>query len=403
MRIYTLNKPVGLLCLLMQVAGVYAQNVGIGTNLPTRARLAVNGAVGRTVAIFGGDTRGISLQGNDPAIGFNEYFDGTNSRFIGAGYAARTWFQTSSGNLFFDVFPTGLTDGVGTGTRTLTITKDGNVGIGNVMPNVPLQFSNVVLSKKIVLYDAMTGNIQQYYGFGMEPGGLRYQVESSGASHNFYAGNAPGFSPVPLVNIKGNGTVLIGSLSSGIGRLGINTGDPIHTLAVRQIGGRGIFLQEATAGTNWEFQARYTVSTNYGVLMMRYNNTDVGFFAQNGDYVTYSDRRLKTNIEHMGPTIAKLIRMEPMLYEMKAHNTRHEKSIGFIAQDVQAIFPELVSKGGNDEHTGSESFLGINYSGLSVIAIKAIKEQQAQIEMLMKRITALEAKLASNVLKSKND
>lgn len=48
---------------------------------------------------------------------------------------------------------------------------------------------------------------------------------------------------------------------------------------------------------------------------------------------------------------------------------------GFIAQDVQAIFPELVSE-------GSDGVLSVNYIGLIPVLVEAIKQQQAQIEEL---------------------
>src|SRR5262249_44420701 len=51
------------------------------------------------------------------------------------------------------------------------------------------------------------------------------------------------------------------------------------------------------------------------------------------------------------------------------------RQIGLIAQEVEAVLPELVSTDKDAEHTK-----GLNYTGLVPVTIKAIQEQQAQIE-----------------------
>ncbi|MDC3133116.1 hypothetical protein OA501_02770, partial [Flavobacteriaceae bacterium] len=46
-----------------------------------------------------------------------------------------------------------------------------------------------------------------------------------------------------------------------------------------------------------------------------------------------------------------------------------------LAQDIQKVFPELVSTDDND-------MLRVNYQGLVPVLINALKEQQSKIEML---------------------
>ena len=57
--------------------------------------------------------------------------------------------------------------------------------------------------------------------------------------------------------------------------------------------------------------------------------------------------------------------------------------VGFVAQELQQIIPEVVS--GNPERQ-----LGVDYGSLVAVAFKAIQEQQALITSLTARITALE-------------
>nr|HPI31358.1 tail fiber domain-containing protein [Bacteroidales bacterium] len=87
-------------------------------------------------------------------------------------------------------------------------------------------------------------------------------------------------------------------------------------------------------------------------------------------------------------------------YEFIDNNPSHKESIGIIAQDLQKVFPEFVSVNKvNDGNPLVENQLGVDYAGLSVLALKAIQEQQneitllkAEIELLKKKILILEEK-----------
>ncbi len=57
--------------------------------------------------------------------------------------------------------------------------------------------------------------------------------------------------------------------------------------------------------------------------------------------------------------------------------------VGLIAEDVDKLFPEFVSK----DHAGYPT--GINYSKLSIIFINMLKQQQREIELLKEQIKKL--------------
>ncbi|MCU0374434.1 MAG: hypothetical protein MUF24_03910 [Chitinophagaceae bacterium] len=97
--------------------------------------------------------------------------------------------------------------------------RGANVGIGTATPNAPLQFSNSLVNRKVVLYDA-NNNDHQYYGFGVNGGVLRYQVDATGADHVFFAGTSSS-SSAELMRMKGNGNVGIGA-SNPEHRLDVN-------------------------------------------------------------------------------------------------------------------------------------------------------------------------------------
>ena len=92
----------------------------------------------------------------------------------------------------------------------------------------------------------------------------------------------------------------------------------------------------------------------------------------NGDVTVSSDARLKANITSLGSTIAKLLLIDGKSYTMKKDG---KSKIGVLAQDIQKVFPELVTVDKND-------MLAVNYQGLVPVLINALKEQQLEIENL---------------------
>ena len=88
-----------------------------------------------------------------------------------------------------------------------------------------------------------------------------------------------------------------------------------------------------------------------------------------------SDARLKSNIVTLGSTLSRLLLIDGKSYTMKANESISK--IGLLAQELQAVFPELVKTANNSEGT-----LSINYQGMIPVLLNAIKEQQTQIKEL---------------------
>lgn len=96
-----------------------------------------------------------------------------------------------------------------------------------------------------------------------------------------------------------------------------------------------------------------------------------------GDVEVQSDARLKSNIISLGATLSKLLQIDGKYYEMKGR-----QKIGLLAQEIQEVFPELVSKDNNE-------MLAVNYQGLVPVLINALKEQQGEIDELKEMVQAL--------------
>ena len=97
--------------------------------------------------------------------------------------------------------------------------------------------------------------------------------------------------------------------------------------------------------------------------------------------------RDRANIISLGSTLAKVLQIDGKSYTMKKDENKKQK-IGVLAQDIEKVFPELVS-----ESNGVKS---VNYQGLVPVLINALKEQdakmneqQSEIDELKKKVQAL--------------
>ena len=108
-------------------------------------------------------------------------------------------------------------------------------------------------------------------------------------------------------------------------------------------------------------------------------------FASNGNGVVYqgfvyqgSDKKLKKHITDTKRGIDDIMSMKVKDYRWKGNSRTSTKSIGLIAQDLQETHPELV--------TTLNDTLNVNYTGIVPMLIKAIQDQQEQIDDLKKQL-----------------
>ena len=102
-----------------------------------------------------------------------------------------------------------------------------------------------------------------------------------------------------------------------------------------------------------------------------------------------SDARLKEQVAPIPDALTGVLALRPVTYRFREGTNRPtERAIGLIAQEVQAVFPELV-------RTDTDGYLSVAYGNLAPILARAVQQQQAQIEALEARLARLEARLAT--------
>lgn len=98
-------------------------------------------------------------------------------------------------------------------------------------------------------------------------------------------------------------------------------------------------------------------------------------------WTTRSSRRFKTNIQPLQGALEKVEQLQGVSYERKSDG-QHE--IGVVAEDVDQIVPEVVSRDPKTNEVQS-----VDYSRLAALLIEAVKTQQAEIQQLKMQVLQL--------------
>ncbi|MFO7599635.1 MAG: tail fiber domain-containing protein [Candidatus Desulfacyla sp.] len=207
----------------------------------------------------------------------------------------------------------------------------GKVGIGTKDPQ---RIMHVVGVNPRILIEASSSNAEVNFKNSGDSNGVIWSVYKDGSNHNlnFY---------------QGGNKVTIQSLT---GNVGIGTVNPGYKLEVNGSAAK----------------------------------PDGGFWSNS------SDERLKDITGAYTLGLDEIVRLRPITFHYKENNPRglpsKDEYIGFIAQEVQEVFPEAVSE-------GPDGYLDFNMHPVNVALVNAVKELKAENETLKQEIQQIKAAL----------
>lgn len=163
----------------------------------------------------------------------------------------------------------------------------------------------------------------------------------------------------------------------------------------RGLGSGGFVFSGTADNTNFQEYMRIENNGNVGIgttspsqRLTVANGTSTGTYTTSG-WVHSSDARLKTNIIKVENALGLVNQLNGVYYNWN-NNIESGRQLGFLAQDVQKVVPEVVM-GVEGDVTKGET-LSMAYQNLVPILVEAIKEQQKQIDELKAKLELLEKK-----------
>ena len=298
-------------------------NVGIGTTNPTN-KLHIQGSqatVYSSTDTGGQASAGTTINNTNTSGNTNNFSQllftvGTNNNSVSRIVAIRSGSDASD-----LAFVGKSTAGV---AEYMRIKSGGNVGIGINNPSALLEVRKGSISGQIAKFSAINPHVV---------------IESS------TAGNA-------VLHLKPNAT------SSKSGQFKVTAGNGYNF--------------------RWSNDASGTAETAY--MDLDTSTTGGGDLTVKGDVIAYgspSDKKYKENIKPIESALDKAMQLQGVTFDWKDSESILEikEDIGFIAQDVQEVLPELVRDNGKGN-------LSLRYQGITPILLEAIKELKAEIEEL---------------------
>ena len=393
--------------------------VGIGTTLPSApldvwgsgadgtALLRLTGSAGSTAFNWISSVVYPNLASGNTAIKLFGHSQGSNNQaYVGFKYAG----SGSTNNT--------LTFGFYANNFLVNLLANGNFGIGTDSPDNKLQvvagnaqvqawfgetsYTNAAIriggdnfpgGRIFLQYDGDNSYIDSYGGHGSTQ---RYRDFTVGARNiRFVTGNTSGSekmrvaesgnvgidntSPSSKLSIGGNAistlkpTVVIADETNGAS-LTLRGQSPILYFDVTASGVPKILMD----GSGIEF--KQGTLDSQGAVSFKIDSSGNSTFA--GDVVAYgspSDIRLKKNIKPIESALDKVMKLQGVTFDWKKSDSILDikEDIGFIAQDVQKVIPELVRE-------NEDGMLSMRHQGIAPILLEAIKELKAEIEELKK-------------------
>jgi hypothetical protein len=182
-----------------------------------------------------------------------------------------------------------------------------------------------------------------------------------------------------VLELQSNGTTELTVASTGVT---IADGLLVATTAQRgtsviSTGTLGVGIGSGTAAQGYR-QIYFDQAT--GILYFS-NGSNQASLSLAGAWTNASDGRLKNTIVDIPYGLDAVMAAHPRSYKM---NDMEGNYIGFVAQELQEVIPEVVS--GN-----AETQLGVDYGSLVAVAFKAIQELKTELDTVKAELATLKA------------
>jgi Chaperone of endosialidase len=343
---------------------LFTGNVGIGTTSPAASNVltvvSTDNDFGKTVLIDNTNT------GNDAQSGI-QLTQGANTGYLFEQGTILYLWNAVDGPIQFNT----------NGSPQMILLGNGDVGIGTTTPTAQLHLYNAAHGGDLAISQQNDGT--PYMRLGMDTSWVQYLANNAywtGSAYDYV--NTVGYGGTASRMAQTDGTFEFDTSSGGTNPISWNP-----RMYVANNGDVGIGTTSPTA--------------------MLYVNGST--FSTTG-WSTASDGRLKEHVEPISGALDMVERLQGVRFKWLQPDGRSvgkslalpvgAAQIGFVAQDVDKVVPEAVSKPAQ----GTDGVYGMDATKLIPLLVEALKEEQAEIAALKTKVARLES---NSLLKDKGE
>ena len=319
--------------------------------------------------------------------------------------AAASFYRQTAGQHIWYNAASGTAGNTISFIQAMTLDASGNLAVGNTNNSALLHVGKVAQDSDVAVmigngatsaYTASTATLQFRHGgnggatlnAGKIVSGRTGNYSSSADADSYLAFfTALDNTDTERARITSGGDLLVGATSSYNGaseRLAVDGSQGTGGAGVAYI--RNTLVSGADNAPCLVLYKAATTTSSSARFMQFYadnNGTPMGGIVGNGasnvQFASISDAREKTNIAPISGSLEKVIALKPVAFDWIASGDHCPA--GFVAQDVEQIFPEFVVE--NMANEGQESRKGLTggmTGGIVAHLVKAIQELKAEFD-----------------------
>ena len=351
-------------------------NLGLGVT-PSAWRSTIKATqIGQSGSVYS------NTNANAVVVASNDYVDSAGAdRYIATGYA--TLYQQVNGQHQFYNAASGTAGNAISFTQAMTLDANGNLCIGST------SVTNVSGYKTISLQGSTQGGIFESTTGSYSTKTRLYSTDSGGfvgTTSNHFLGFLT--NDTERARIDSSGNLLVGVTSGSVHTLSKSNSNDIAAQINNTSSSNCYGLRIQTTAVASNSASFYLLRCADSSATRADIRADGGLANYSANNANLSDQRVKTDIQNAGGYLKKICAIPVRTFKYK-DQTDDLLNLGCIAQEVEAVAPELIDASGFGETPEDGVPLKAIYqTDLQYALMKCIQEQQAIIESLKARLDA---------------